>query len=390
MWWLMKSFSSNTPYSFVTAILPRTTAGLVTQEVLQSGAAHVLSMNSRGALIQQHWYQAFLPAVSLEQEMLHFLVPSDEADRLMEQIVIVGKLQLYGAGAIFATPCEQFFCSEDYPLWTGGGYQFESKSFDIRFKQELIALTHIADRGFAETIARAAIKAGSQGATISFVRGYGLRDRLGLLRITKQHDKELITVVVDKFDLEAVFQAMAQTGKVDQPGRGFVYQLPVSKGLTNLASVFMPQKHSVSIQQMVKAIDGLQGGTHWRANPLRIHDSRAREFIENHRGVSRDVTLLNVVCQRKDNETIFKSFLEFGCVGATVYNWRLAEPCSAVNSAGLRVNRELGCIALVVPNSKVAALLEMFRALVAENELKCTCCFTQSVPIAKSFGAVGF
>jgi nitrogen regulatory protein PII len=384
----MKSFSTSVSYSFVTAILPRSTAGLVTQEVLQSGAAHVLSMNSRGALIQQHWYQSFLPAVSLEQEMLHFLVPSEEADRLMEQIVIVGKLQLYGAGAIFATPCEEFFCSEDYPLWTAGGYQFESKSFDIRFKQELIALTHIADRGFAETIARAAIKAGSQGATISYVRGYGLRDRLGLLRITKQHDKELITVVVDKFDLEAVFQSMAQTGKVDQPGRGFVYQLPVSKGLTNLASVFMPQKHSVSIQQMIKAIDALHGGTHWRANPLQIHDSRAREFASNNQGVSRDITLLNVVCQRKDSETIFKSFLGHGCSGATVYNWRLAEPNSVTNATTLRVNRELGCIALVVPNGKVTALLELFRALVTAHEMKCTCCFTQRVPLAKSFGTI--
>lgn len=384
----MKSFSSIVPYSFVTAILPRTTAGLVTQEVLQCGAAHVLSMNSRGALIQQHWYQSFLPAVSLEQETLHFIVPSEEADRLMEQIVIVGKLQLYGAGAIFAVPCEEFFCSEDYPHWSAGNYQYESKSFDIRFKQDLVALTHIADRGFAETIARAAIKAGSQGATISYVRGYGLRDRLGLLRITKQHDKELITVVVDKFDVEAVFQAMSQTGKVDQPGRGFVYQLPVSKGLTNLASVFMPQKHSVSIQQMVKAIDALHGGTHWRANPLQIHDSRAREFASNNQGVSRDVTLLNVVCQRKDTETIFKSFLEQGCSGATVYNWRLAEPNSLGCSATVKVNRELGCVALVIPNGKVSALLDLYRAFVTSHEMKCTCCFTQGVPLAKSFSAI--
>lgn len=384
----MKSFSSHTRYSFVTAILPRQSAGLVTQEVLQSGAAHVLSMNSRGALIQQHWYQAFLPAVSLEQEMLHFIVPGEEADRLMEQIVIVGKLQLYGAGAIFATPCDEFFCADDYPLWTAGNYQFESKSFDIRFKQELVAITHITDRGVAETIARAAIKAGSQGATITYVRGYGLRDRLGLLRITKQHDKELITVVVDKFDLEAVLQAMSQAGRVDQPGRGFLYQLPVSKGLTNLASVFIAQKHSVSIHQMVKAIDALHGGTHWRANPLQIHDVRAREFAANNQGVSRDITLLNIVCQRKDTETLFKSFLEHGCSGATVYNWRLAESNALSSHGNLRINRELGCIAVVVPNHKVSALIDLFRGLVIANEMRCTCCYTHRVPLAKSFGKI--
>ena len=385
----MRSFSVYSDYSFVTAILPRQTSGLVTQEVLQSGAAHVLSMNSRGALIKQHWYQTLLPAVSLEQELLHFLVPSEEADRLMEQIVIVGKLQLYGAGAIFATRCEQLICTEDYPRWTPGVYQFESKSFDIRFKQDLIALTHIADRGAAETIARAAIKAGSQGATITYVRGYGLRDRLGLLRITKQHDKELITVVVDRFDLDAVFQAMSHAGNIDQPGRGFLYQVPVSKGLTNLASVFMAQKHSVSIQQMIKAIDALHGGTHWRANPLLIHDARAREFASNNRGLSREITLLNIISQRKDSETIFKSFLDHGCTGATVYNWRLAEAKSQAEHSNLRINRELDCVALAVPNPKVPTLLDLFRNLVSENEMKYACCFTQRIPLARSFGTIG-
>ncbi len=384
----MKSFSSYEGYAFVTAILPRLTAGLVTQELFRYKASHVLSLNSRGALVQQHWYQAFLPAVSLEQEMLHFIVPGEEADRLMEQIVIVGKLQRYGAGAIFAIPCREFYCTNDFPLWTAGHYQFESDSFDIRFKQDLIALMHITDRGAADTIARAAIKSGSQGATITFVRGYGLRDRLGLLRITKQHDKELITAVVDQFDLDAVFQTMSQAGHVDQPGRGFLYQIPVSKGLTNLASVFMAQKHSVSIQQMVKAIDSLHGGTHWRANPLQIHDPRASEFAVGDQGVSRDLTMLNIVCQRKDSEAILKRLLEQGCSGATVYHWRLAEAENQVMQGNLRVNRELGCIASVVPNRKVSGLLETFRESVIANDMKCACCYTQNVSIAKSYGCV--
>jgi nitrogen regulatory protein PII len=384
----MKSFNVYKDYSFVTAILPRQTAGLVTQEVLQSGAAHVMTMNARGALVQQHWYQSLLPAISPEQEMLHFIVPGEETDRLMEQIAIVGKLQLYGAGAIFATPCEELICSDDYPLWTSGNYTFESVSFDIQFKQDLTALTHITDRGAAEAIARAAIKAGAQGATITYVRGYGLRDRLGLLRVTKQHDKELITVVVDQFDLEAVFQAMSQAGRVDQPGRGFIYQLPACKGLTNLASVFMAKKHSVSIQQMVSAIDSLYGGTQWRANPLLIRDHRAREFVANDRGVSRDLTLLSVVSQRKDADTLLNGLLSHGCSGATVINWRLAESNSPQMQSGLRINRELGCVTVAVPQHQVAPLLSAYQELVTAHEMKSTCCYIQRVPLVKSFRTI--
>jgi nitrogen regulatory protein PII len=384
----MKSFSMHSGYALVTAILPRQSAGMVTEEVLNSGAAHTMTMSARGTLMQQYWYESFLPAISPEQEMLHFIVPGEEADRLMEQIVIVGKLQLYGAGAIFATPCDELVCADDYPLWTPGVYQFESESFDIKFKRALTALIHTTDRGAAEPIARAAIKAGAQGATITYVRGYGLRDRLGLLRITKKHEKELITVVVDEFDLEAVFQAMAQAGRVEQPGRGFIYQLPASKGLTNLASVFQAQKHSVSIQQMVCAIDSLHGGTQWRANQLLVRDPRAREFAASNRGVSRELTLLNVVSQRKDSETLLKLFLEQGVSGASISNWRFADASSAHTQGGLRINREFGCLMLVTPAHQVPQLLAVFRDAVTNSEMKSTCCFTQRVPMVKTFASL--
>lgn len=384
----MKSFSSHSDYAFVTAILPRQSAGVVTQEVLNSGAAHAMTMNARGTLMQQHWYQAILPAYSPEQEILHFIVPGQEADRLMEQIVLVGKLQLYGAGSIFSSPCDTLVCADDYPLWKPGHYHFESESFDIKFKRDLTALMHTTDRGTAEPIARAAIKAGAQGATITYVRGYGLRDRLGLLRITKKHEKELITVVVDEFDLEAVFQAMAQAGRVDQPGRGFIYQLPITKGLTNLASVFQAKKHSVSIQQMVRAIDTLHGGTQWRANQLLVLDPVAKEFAASSRGVSNDLKMVNVISQRKDSEALLKIFLDQGVSGASISNWRFADSKSGQTQGGLRINREFACITLVLTPPKAVKLLQVFQDTVIADDMKHTCCFTHQVPVVKTFAPI--
>jgi nitrogen regulatory protein PII len=384
----MRSFSVHSGYAFVTAILPRSTAGVVTREVFGSGGAQAMTMNARGSMIQQHWYQSLLPAISPEQEILHFIVPGKEADRLMEQIVIVGQLQLYGAGSIFATSCDELICADDYPLWADGDYHYESESFDVKFKRDLTALVHISDRGAADPVARAAIKAGAQGATITYVRGYGLRDRLGLLRITKKHEKELITVVVDEFDLEAVFQAMAQAGRVEQPGRGFIYQLPVGKGLTNLASVFQAKKHSVSIQQLVRAIDSLQGGTQWRANQVLVRDPSAGEFTANSRGVSRELTLLNVVSQRKDSELLLKRFFEQGVSGASISNWRYADANAVQTRGGLRIDREFGCVTIVTSRQKVTPLLEVFRDTVTTSEMKSTCCFVQRVPQAKTFAAI--
>jgi nitrogen regulatory protein PII len=384
----MNSFNDYSGYEFVTAILPRQSVATVTQAVFSSGACNVMTTSARGTLMQQHWYESFLPAISPEQEMLHFIVPGQDVDRLMEQIVIVGKLQLYGAGSIFATPCAELICADDYPIWKSEDYQFESVSFDIKFKKDLIALIHTTDRGTADPVARAAMSSGAQGATISYVRGFGLRDRLGLLRITKQHEKEMITIVVDEFDLDAVFQAMSQVGRVDQPGRGFIYQMPVSKGLTNLASVFQAKKHSVSIHQLVRAVDTLSGGTHWRANPLLVHDPRAHEFANSSRGLEKDLKLLRVVSQRKDTEILLHLFLDQGVSGASVSNWRFADSQSAPTASGLRINREFGCVSIVSTPGNIKDLMTVFRDAVLTHELRSTCCFTHAVPMVKTFAPV--
>jgi nitrogen regulatory protein PII len=382
------SFKAHSNYSLVTAILPRQSTARVVEAVLNSGAAHAMSMNARGTVMQDRWYQAFLPAISPEQEILYFLVPNEEVDHLMEEIVMEGKLQLYGAGSIFATPCEEFFCAEDYHLWEPGKYRFESVSFDINFKEDLIALVHITDRDAAEPIAKAALKAGAQGATITYIRGYGLRDRLGLLRITKKHDKELITVVVDKYDVDAVFQAMAQIGQVDLPGRGLVYQLPISKGLTNLASVFQKKKHSASFQQMVRAIDQLQGSTDWRANQLLVHDPKAEEFEPDIRGVSKDLKSLNIVSHRKDTDLLLQLLLDYGITGASVSNWRLAEADAEETEGGQRINREFGCLNLLLSSKDVDGICNFLQTVIEEESMKEVCLFTHLVPVAKAFAPI--
>lgn len=381
----MKQFSNHPEHSLVTAILPRQSTARVLTEVLASGASHAMTLNARGTVMQDRWYQSFLPAISPEQEIIYFIVPDSEVDHLMEQIVMVGKLRLYGAGSIFATPCEDLICADDFPVWKEGNYTFESVNFDIKFKRDLRALIHITDRDAAEPVARAAIKAGAQGATITYMRGYGLRDRLGLLRITKRHEKELIAVVVDEYDVEPVFQAMAQVGRVDQPGRGIVFQLPISKGLTNLASVFQARKHSASIQQMVKAIDELQGSTDWRANQLLVHDPSAEEFQENTRGVTKDLKVLNIVSHRKDTEVILKRLLDYGVSGASVSNWRFSERGGEQTKGGQRINREFGCIVLILDPDALPGIRSFLEALIQELEMKETCFFTHAVPVAKTF-----
>lgn len=87
----------------------------------------------------------------------------------------------------------------------------------------------IVQRGRAERPIRAALKAGAQSAVAFFGRGLGIRERLGLLGLAVEPEKEIVLVVVPERDAEAVVRAMVRAGDLDQPGVGFLFVLPVEE-----------------------------------------------------------------------------------------------------------------------------------------------------------------
>jgi nitrogen regulatory protein PII len=90
-------------------------------------------------------------------------------------------------------------------------------------------ITAIVQRGKADDPVQAAIDAGAQGATIVFGRGQGIRERLGLLGLAVQPEKEIVYIVVEEELLDRVLTAMIKTGHLDQPGVGFIYVTPVER-----------------------------------------------------------------------------------------------------------------------------------------------------------------
>ncbi len=90
-------------------------------------------------------------------------------------------------------------------------------------------ITAVVQRGKADAPVQAAINAGAQGATIVFGRGQGVRERLGLLGLAIQPEKEVILIVVEERLLDRVLTAMVRAGNLDQHGVGFVYVTPVER-----------------------------------------------------------------------------------------------------------------------------------------------------------------
>jgi nitrogen regulatory protein PII len=93
-------------------------------------------------------------------------------------------------------------------------------------------ITCIVQRGKADDVVKAAQEAGAQGATITFGRGTGVRERLGLLGLTIEAEKEFINIVVANDEVNQIFDKMYVAGQLDTPGMGFICVTKLDKAAT--------------------------------------------------------------------------------------------------------------------------------------------------------------
>lgn len=93
-------------------------------------------------------------------------------------------------------------------------------------------ITCVVQRGYADQTVHAAFEAGAYGATIHYAQGTGVREKLGVLGVAVEAEKEVIKIVVSTEQVNRVFDAMFLAGKLDTPGRGFIYVTELEKAAT--------------------------------------------------------------------------------------------------------------------------------------------------------------
>ena len=103
---------------------------------------------------------------------------------------------------------------------------------NITVLTDLNLITCIVQKGAADDIIKAAVEAGAQGATIHYARGTGVRERLGLLGVAIESEKEVINIMVSSEMTDMVFEALYLAGKLDTPGMGIIFVVPVLKAGT--------------------------------------------------------------------------------------------------------------------------------------------------------------
>lgn len=105
-------------------------------------------------------------------------------------------------------------------------------SRDFTILTDVSLITCIVQRGKADAVVRAAQDAGAQGATTYYGYGSGVRERLGVLGLAIDVEKEIITTLVADDQVDRIFERMYFAGELDVPGNGIIYITRLEKAAT--------------------------------------------------------------------------------------------------------------------------------------------------------------
>lgn len=98
-------------------------------------------------------------------------------------------------------------------------------------------ITCIVQRGKADRVIQAAQDAGAQGATVYYGYGSGVRERLGILGLAIEVEKEIIVTLVADDQVDRIFERMYFAAELDVPGNGIIYVTKLDK-----AAAYIPKE----------------------------------------------------------------------------------------------------------------------------------------------------
>jgi nitrogen regulatory protein P-II 1 len=99
----------------------------------------------------------------------------------------------------------------------------------MTYLTDAVLITAVVPAGRGDAMLKAAREVGASGGIIHHARGTGIRERLGLLGIAVEADKEVVGIIVAADHQELVAEAIFRAGGLEAPGGGYLYITPIEK-----------------------------------------------------------------------------------------------------------------------------------------------------------------
>ena len=343
--------------------------GRVTQLLSDMGIEPVMLERGRSVRRERKRRRFHLPGSILRlgdspANLYQFSVPTDDARPVVSRMTNELELDQPGRGTLFAQQVQEYFS-------VASETSLEKPGAVPTLLQELALITCILSmQGSGEDLASSALELGTGVPLITLGYGTGMRDRLGLLRITVPPEKELVRLLVPALDAEGIMRLLIEEGRLNRPGKGFVYCTPVAFGRLDTSLQIGYQDHPASIEQIIAAIDDLKANTAWRRRfPSLDMDASFR--------LQRNNSELTLICPEERSADYLAAAFQAGAGGATVARVRQLKLGSSQGGARERCT-------LTVANSTRDPVVEALLQTAQSQSESPICLYAQPAPYSFS------
>jgi len=336
--------------SRITAFVNRNISKDILDSLKEVGVIDLHLAAARSPVIEERkGIFALLPGRDLVDDpldIISFLVAIEAGDSVLNFIVEKGQLNLPGRGSVYSEEIELGMAHELCQCQENKLEPFATEKAPF---QQLTGICCIVQRGQGDSVARIALDTGVCVPSLHFGVGAGVRDKMGLLRITIPAEKEVINIATSPYDAEVIMEMMVEVGKLDQPGKGFIYLYPLKQGIINMKVTRGEHRHAASIEQIVAAIDHIRGGAEWRRRTGTI-GKKGEKRMDYLTGLV-DLTLL---CDGGTGTDLVGVAMSAGAPGATIARLKHVRPQDSPLS---EVSPAREACSMIVSNNQVGGIL---------------------------------
>lgn len=247
-------------------------------------------------------------------DIIRLYVPRPYERAAMIRLAAAADLFMPGRGSLFAE--DAVLVGEELRLWDESKLCVEPPSWvtDSRMETALHDLIFcIVPRGHGEELARAMLEMGLCVPVVSYGEGMGMRDRLGLLRITIPQEKEILWFLVPPGDSNLVVDLAVRKAGLHEPGHGFLGRIPGRALAVNTRMNIDLRRHVATMEQVISTLDQLRGSTEWRRMTAPVQQRRDAE-----RKTPSDIVRFTLICEEGTVAAPVRAALDAGAGGATL------------------------------------------------------------------------
>jgi len=242
-----------------------------------------------------------------------FTVPRENAEDVIKCLINAAELYIPGRGTVFSQDLMEF---SHFPpsINLAELSKINNDTHDAVLLDKLsYVMCVLSVPGSGEQLAKIALDLGICVPMITLGTGNDIRDQLGLIRVTISAEKEIVHLVMPEQDSDSIIKLLVEQGRLDRPGRGFIYQTPVSIGLIDTRIKIGKQKFAASIEQIIAAIDQLKGGTGWRKRL----DSESENSKISKSMMPQDNCEISIISDEDRIDKLREACMKVGATGAT-------------------------------------------------------------------------